>query len=137
MSEKFKVEVVTPKGIVLDKQVEEVIAPGIMGEFGVLIGHTPMLTFIKPGIFSYLEGDKFTKFAVGSGFCEVLKDAVTVLVDEAYKLEEIDSQQTAAELHGLEQQLTAIDASADPEGYEQLINKIKVARAKIALTSGS
>jgi F-type H+-transporting ATPase subunit epsilon len=137
MSEKFRVEVVTPKGVVLDKQVEEVIAPGIIGEFGVLIGHTPMLTFIKPGIFSYLESDKFTKFAVGSGFCEVLKDSVTVLVDEAYKLEEIDPQEAAAELHGLEQQLAAIDATADPEGYEQLTNKLKVARAKIALTSGS
>ena len=85
MSEKFKVELVTPKGIVLDKEVEEVIAPGIMGEFGVLIGHTPMLTFIKPGILSYLEDDQFTRFVVGSGFCEVLKDTVTVLVDEAYQ----------------------------------------------------
>ncbi|MEW6114526.1 MAG: F0F1 ATP synthase subunit epsilon, partial [Thermodesulfobacteriota bacterium] len=55
MAKKFKVEVVTPQGVVLDKEVEEIIAPGVMGEFGVLIGHTPMLTFIKPGIFSYLD----------------------------------------------------------------------------------
>ncbi len=71
MAEKFQVQLVTPKGIMLDKLVDEVIAPGLMGEFGVLIGHTPMLTFIKPGVFSYLENDRFTKFVVGQGFCEV------------------------------------------------------------------
>ncbi len=133
MSEKFKVEVVTPTGVVLKKEVEEIIAPGIMGEFGVLIGHTPMLTFIKPGVFSYLdEENKFVRFAVGSGFCEVLKDSVTVLVDEAYKLEEIDASEVTAELNGLQQQLAAMDSAADPEGYQRLLNRIKVARAKIS-----
>jgi F-type H+-transporting ATPase subunit epsilon len=133
MSEKFKVEVVTPRGIVLDKEVEEVIAPGIMGEFGVLVGHTPMLTFIKPGIFSYLENDKFVRFAVGPGFCEVLKDSVTVLVDEVHKLTEIDAAEVQAEVLALEQQLAAIDAAQDPEAHKRIVNKIKTAQAKIAL----
>ena len=65
MSEKFKVEVVTPRGVVLDKEVEEVVAPGIMGEFGVLIGHTPMLTFIRPGVLSYLENGQVHKVCGG------------------------------------------------------------------------
>ena len=65
MSEKFKVEVVTPTRVVLDKEVEEVIAPGIMGEFGVLIGHTPMLTFVKPGVLSYLENRQVYKVRCG------------------------------------------------------------------------
>jgi F-type H+-transporting ATPase subunit epsilon len=137
MSEKFRVEVVTPTGVVLDKEVEEVVAPGIVGEFGVLIGHTPMLTFIRPGVFSYLENDKFVRFAVGSGFCEVLKDSVSVLVDEAYKIEQLDAAEAQAELAGLEQQLAAIDSAADPEGYQLLLNKLKVARAKVSLTTGS
>jgi F-type H+-transporting ATPase subunit epsilon len=137
MSEKFKVEVVTPVGIILDKEVEEVIAPGIMGEFGVLIGHTPMLTFIKPGIFSYLENDRFIKFAVGSGFCEVLKDAVTVLVDEAYRVEDVDPAAASAELLALEQQLVTADFTSDPESYQAVQKKIEVARAKVLLTTGS
>jgi F-type H+-transporting ATPase subunit epsilon len=136
MSEKFRVEVVTPTGVVLDKEVEEVVAPGIVGEFGVLIGHTPMLTFIKPGVFSYLENDKFVRFAVGSGFCEVLKDSVSVLVDEAYKIEQLNAAEAQAELAGLEQQLAAIDSAADPEGHQLLLNKLKVARAKVSLTTG-
>ena len=133
MSEKFKVELVTPRGVVLDKQVEEVVAPGIMGEFGVLIGHTPMLTFIKPGIFSYLENNQFTRFVVGSGFCEVLKDAVTVLVDEAYSADDIDAASASAEVTQFEQELAQTDAAANPEAYQAMSDKVKVARFKVTL----
>ncbi|MBI4963942.1 MAG: ATP synthase F1 subunit epsilon [Desulfomonile tiedjei] len=137
MSEKFKVELVTPKGVILDKEVEEVIAPGTMGEFGVLIGHTPMLTFIKPGIFSYLEGDNFTRFVVGSGFCEVLKDAVTVLVGEAYSREDIDAAAAAAEVAQFEQEIAQIDAAANPEAHQAASDKLKVARFKVTLAGMS
>ncbi len=137
MAGKFKVELVTPKGVVLDKEVEEVIAPGIMGEFGVLVGHTPMLTFIKPGIFSYLEDDQFTRFVVGPGFCEVLKDAVTVLVDEAYSIEEIDSAEAGQELDAIQRQLAEFDALGDPEGHQSLSNKLQVAKSKVALAGKS
>ncbi|MGB6066580.1 MAG: ATP synthase F1 subunit epsilon [Desulfomonilaceae bacterium] len=136
MSQKFKVELVTPTRVVLDKEVEEVIAPGIMGEFGVLIGHTPMLTFIKPGTLSYLENDKFTRFAVGEGFCEVLPDRVSVLVDEAYAVEECEASDISLEIQSLEQRLVAMDAAADPEGYQRLTSKLKVARAKLSVCGG-
>ena len=136
MAEKFKAVLVTPKGVVLDKEVEEVIAPGVLGEFGVLVGHTPMLTFIKPGVFSYLESDKFIKFAVGPGFCEVLGDSVSVLVDEAYTSEELDLKEAEAELMKLQQELSQVDATTDPEGFQQLTNKLKVAQAKVAVAGG-
>jgi F-type H+-transporting ATPase subunit epsilon len=137
MAEKFKVELVTPKGIVLDKEVEEVIAPGIMGEFGVLVGHTPMLTFIKPGILSYLLNDTFTRLAVGTGFCEVLKDSVTVLVEEAYSVHDIDQEEASAEVLELEQALAVMDPAADPDEYKKMIDRVKTARAKVALITRS
>ncbi|MBM4326610.1 MAG: ATP synthase F1 subunit epsilon [Deltaproteobacteria bacterium] len=138
MSKKFKVEVVTPLGVVLDKEVEEIIAPGVMGEFGVLIGHTPMLTFIKPGIFSYLdENNEFVKFVVGDGFCEVLKDSVTVLVEEAQRTEEIDPNEATAQLLDLEAKLNAIHASEDPEEYARITARMKMARQKVAAAKKS
>ncbi|MFH1116227.1 MAG: ATP synthase F1 subunit epsilon [Pseudomonadota bacterium] len=136
MSEKFKVEVVTPKGVLLERDVEEVVAPGILGEFGVLKGHTSMLTFIKPGILSYLENDRFTRFVVGTGFCEVLKDSVTVLVDEAYSADEIDSAGAAQEVSALEKELEAMDSAANAELFEKKTTQLKVARAKVSLASG-
>lgn len=135
MAQKFKVEVVTPKGIVLNKEVEEVIAPGIMGEFGVLIGHTPMLTFIKPGVLSCLENDRFVKYAVGSGFCEVLKDAVNVLVVEAHTADQVDKNEVNAELVKLEREILEVNATVNPTEYERLSDSIKVARAKLSIVS--
>ena len=135
MAQKFKVELVTPKGVVLNKEVEEVIAPGIMGEFGVLIGHTPMLTFIKPGVLSYLENDRFVKYAVGSGFCEVLKDAVNVLVVEAHAAEKIDRNEASEDLVRLEREILEVSATDNPAEYERLSDSIKVARAKISIAS--
>lgn len=137
MPGKIKVQLVTPKGVLVDKETEEVIAPGIMGEFGVLIGHTPMLTFIKPGVFSYLENDEFTRFVVGTGFCEVLKDSVMVLVEEAYPAGDIDPAVVSSELDGLERELGLLDRTADPAAFERISNKVQVARAKIALAGKS
>ncbi len=137
MAEKFKIELVTPRGIVLGKMVEEVIAPGVMGEFGVLIGHTPMLTFIKPGVFSYLESDRFVKYVVGPGFCEVLKDSVMVLVEEAHAVESIDKAQATEQLAALERQLLEIDAVENAAEYERVLNRVKVARTKISLVGGN
>ncbi len=137
MPGKFKIELVTPYGALLDKEVEEIVAPGILGEFGVLVGHTPMLTFIKPGVFSYLENEKFHKYVVGTGFCEVLGDSVTVLVEEAYPAEEIDPAAAASELADLEQQLGKMDSAADPAAYQKLADKVKVARAKVSATKAA
>ncbi len=135
MAQKFKVELVTPSGVVLNKEVEEVIAPGVMGEFGVLIGHTPMLTFIKPGVLSYLENDRFVKYAVGSGFCEVLKDAVNVLVVEAHAADQVDKNAANEDLVRLEREILEVSATENPSEYERLSDSIKVARAKISIVS--
>jgi F-type H+-transporting ATPase subunit epsilon len=137
MAEKFRVEVVTPEGVVVDQEVEEIIAPGIMGEFGVLIGHTPMLTFIKPGVFSYLDdNNEFVKYVVGTGFCEVLKDSVSVLVEEAHKAEHIDLNEATSELLELEEQLNGVDQAEDPDEYERILNRMKVVRHKITVAGG-
>lgn len=137
MPGKIAIQLVTPNGVVLDKQVDEVIVPGIIGEFGVLIGHTPMLTFIKPGIFSYLDEDRFTKIVVGSGFCEVLKDSVTVLVDEAYRADEIDPTEAAEELAQIQKEIDGLEpVVAEPEKLQSLSRKLHVARYKVTLSGG-
>lgn len=135
MPGKFRVELVTPKGIMLDKEVDEVIAPGGEGDYGVLIGHTPMLTFIRPGILSYLDNDNFYRLAVGKGFCEVLENHMTVLVDEAYEAQDIDPAEATNEALQLEEELLAIDPWTNSQEYREINDKFKLARAKVALTS--
>ena len=63
--------------------MDEVIAPGYHGEFGVLPEHTPYLTILSIGVLRYRKGDGTKKVAVGGGFAEVTPERVGVLADVA------------------------------------------------------
>ena len=77
----LELEIVTPQGVALKERVDEVIAPGAEGEFGVLSGHLPMLAALNIGLLHYRKGQKMHDVAVGNGFAEVLEDKTLVLTD--------------------------------------------------------
>lgn len=80
----MKLEVVTPKGTAVEADVDEVTAPGLAGEFGVLPGHTPFLTALKQGRLSWRGRGGEGALTIGPGFCEVDgKDRVIVLTQSA------------------------------------------------------
>lgn len=81
MAETFLLEVVTPQKVVVSAQVEEMTAPGVDGEFGVLPGHTFFTTLISVGELSYSINGQKQALVVGEGFAEVTHDSATVIVD--------------------------------------------------------
>jgi F-type H+-transporting ATPase subunit epsilon len=83
-------EVVTPTRMVVRDEVDEVVAPGSEGYFGVLGGHLPMMSTLKIGELAYRKNGRWRYLAVSWGYVEVLPDTVTVLADMAEKAEEID-----------------------------------------------
>lgn len=77
----IQLEIVTPEGVMLSENVDEFVAPGLKGEFGVLQGHLPILAGIHVGLVRYTQGgDKF-EVAVGKGFAEVVADKAVLLTD--------------------------------------------------------
>jgi F-type H+-transporting ATPase subunit epsilon len=88
--EKVKLEVVTPAKLVLRSEVDMVVLPGSEGEFGVLIGHAPLLSGIVPGELRYTTGIEKGFVALSSGFAEVFRNRVSVLVDAAETSTQID-----------------------------------------------
>jgi len=90
MASTIKLEVVTPERLLVSEEVDEIIAPGYEGEFGVLPEHTQFLAILAIGILRYRKGSDVRKLAVGGGFAEVLPDRVVVMADVAEKAEEID-----------------------------------------------
>ncbi|MGE5841460.1 MAG: F0F1 ATP synthase subunit epsilon [Deltaproteobacteria bacterium] len=88
--DKLHLEVVTPARVVLEKEVDIVVAPGSEGEFGVLPGHVSFLSGIVPGELRYTAGSEKEALAVTAGFAEVFKNRVSILVDAAEKASEID-----------------------------------------------
>jgi F-type H+-transporting ATPase subunit epsilon len=84
MAGNIRLEVVTPEKSVVSEEAQIVIAPGTLGEFGVLIGHTPFLTTQKLGIIRYKDVQWVERFVfVSGGFVEALPDKVTVLAQSA------------------------------------------------------
>jgi F-type H+-transporting ATPase subunit epsilon len=90
MSEQLKFELITPQRKVVSEEVDEIIATGTLGEFGVLPGHAPFLTSLKIGELSYRKGGAMYHLAVNAGYFEVVNDMVTILVETSERAEEID-----------------------------------------------
>ena len=108
MAEKLKLEMVTPYKRVLSQDVDEITAPGYLGELGLLPGHTPLLTTMKVGELSYRQNGTLFHVAVNWGYLEVENDTVTVLVDTAEKADEIDLERAKAALGRAEEALKTL-----------------------------
>ena len=90
MADRLSLEITTPTRLVVADTVDEVVAPGIEGYFGVLPGHAPFLTTLGVGIVTYRIGRDEHQLAVAGGFAEVRNDQVIILADTAERPEEID-----------------------------------------------
>jgi len=89
-SDRLTLELATPVRLAVAETVDEVVAPGIEGYFGVLPGHAPFLTTLGIGEVMYRAGRDERYLAVSGGFAEVRNDKVIVLADTAERPEEID-----------------------------------------------
>jgi F-type H+-transporting ATPase subunit epsilon len=88
----LEVHVVTAeREVYTDSGIDEVVAPGVEGEFTVLPSHAPLMTMIQPGIMRLVKGGEDTDVAITGGFLEVKDDRVTILADAAERAEEIDA----------------------------------------------
>ncbi len=90
MANKIKLEIVTAEAPVYADSVDMVIAPGTMGEVGILPQHAPLLTTLRVGeIRVKKDGAEYAMFVEG-GFMEVLPDQVTILANTCERAEDID-----------------------------------------------
>jgi F-type H+-transporting ATPase subunit epsilon len=90
---KIKLEIVTPEENAFSEEVDQVVLPGIEGEFGVLPGHETLMTQILPGELVVTQNNKVHYLAVGEGFVEVRPDRVSVLTDMALRADDINEME--------------------------------------------
>jgi F-type H+-transporting ATPase subunit epsilon len=87
----FTVDVVTPERVVLSDTATSLVAPGVLGSFGILYNHSPMLSELEPGELRYRrDSAEEVRLAIGGGFLQVFNNQVTVLADSAERAGEID-----------------------------------------------
>ena len=139
MAEKLKLEVVTPKGVVVSKEVDIVTAPGYGGEFGVLANHAPFLSTIKVGVLTYKTGAQEETLMVSGGFCEVSNNKLTFLVESAERGTDIDVERAMRAKERAEKRLA--EAQAQKENFDRTraeaalqraISRLKVAERRKA-----
>lgn len=128
---KLTLEVVTPEKVVISEEVDEVVLPGIEGEFGVLPGHIPFLTALKVGAMYYKKGEESEYLALSWGYVEVASDRVMVLAETAEKATEIDTKRAEDSRQAAEKILTAGKEDVEYEKAQVRLEK-SVIRIQIA-----
>jgi len=131
MAGKILLEVVTPERQLLSQQVDEVIAPGSEGEFGVLPGHCHFLSTLKIGELRYRVGDQTSHMAILWGYAEVTPTKVTVMAEIAEKAEDIDVERATAKVEEAERKLQAGGLPSEVKEAQISLEKARL-RKKIA-----
>jgi F-type H+-transporting ATPase subunit epsilon len=139
MADTLKVELVTPERRVLSCDAVTIALPGTQGELGILPGHLPLLTTLRPGTLTVTHSDaKVEVFSVSNGFAEIMPNRVTILTDSAEAADKIDIARARDALTRAEQAMaTLVDAPStdDPVAAQRAINAAEervqaVARAR-------
>ena len=114
----MQLRIVTPTGEVLNTEIDQLTASGLLGEFGVLPGHIPFMSALKIGPASYKDKGLLIHYALGEGFAEVYSDQVTLFVETAEASDSIDVSRAQQALARAEKRLTEFKGnldSADPK----------------------
>ena len=120
MGARLHLEIVSRQRRLMSTEVEEVRIPGLLGELGVLYGHTPLLTALSAGRVAYTEGASERKLALRRGFAEVQPDRVTILAREAVLPEEVDVEAQRRRLGELGEKMKTAPAAELEELREGL-----------------
>lgn len=83
MADKISFDLVSPEQLVLSTDADMVTLPGSEGDMGVMAGHAPVITTLRPGIIAAAQGKETQRFVVLGGFAEINAAKVTVLAEEA------------------------------------------------------
>lgn len=135
MDNKVKLDIVTPYGLILSEEVDEITATGSEGEFGVLPGHVHFITTLKIGMLILKDGGKTSYVFVNSGYAEVSPDKVVILADSAERAEDINIERAVAARKRAEERLKQeerIDFMRATAALERATIRMQVAEKKSA-----
>jgi F-type H+-transporting ATPase subunit epsilon len=122
-------ELVSPERLLLSEQVEMVVVPGTEGNFGVLPGHAPLISTVRPGVIDVYRTrpEISARIFVAGGFAEVTPERCTVLAEEAVPVGDLDAATVDGEIADLGEDLA--DAKTEAE-RKRVGEALAVARAK-------
>tara|TARA_X000001036_G_scaffold82430_1_gene74291 strand:- start:412 stop:801 length:390 start_codon:yes stop_codon:yes gene_type:complete len=115
MSDKFKVEIITPEKLILKSEANEVTIPSYEGQMGILRDHIPLITFLRPGVIS-IQNQEEEKYFLEEGTVEFSNNNLLILTSKVYNLADLNQSAIKDLLDQAEKKLTENNAS-DKEKY--------------------
>jgi F-type H+-transporting ATPase subunit epsilon len=128
MANTFRLEIVTPTGVILDDQIVHVRCPGAAGDFGVLAGHAAMMAGLTSGRLGVDFADHYEDFAITGGYLEVHNNVAIVLAESCINRKDINIEEARQELQRAQQ---AIEAAANPKDHAIAQAELSRAKAKV------
>jgi F-type H+-transporting ATPase subunit epsilon len=125
-----RVDIVTAERVVYSEEVDIVVAPGSLGQLGILPHHAPLMTTLQPGeLLTRKAGEEYS-LAISGGFLEVRPDRVIVLADSAERADEIDLARAESAKERARQLLShptvTIDMARAESSLQRALTRIKV-----------
>ncbi len=129
----LRLTIITPEKVIIDKDVDEVVAPGLLGEFGIFPGHARFISLLTIGELKFRTGSEEEHLALNWGFSEVNQTRMTVLVETAEFDHEIDLKRALAAKQRAEEQLKNVASLMDAR-YAALEATLKRALLRIEIS---
>jgi F-type H+-transporting ATPase subunit epsilon len=127
----IRLEVVTPEGPAIRVDVDQVEAPSVNGEFGVLPGHLPLLAAMRPGVVRYRSAGKTLAAAVGAGFAEAGADRMAILTDRCVDGKDVDIAAARTQLEAAARKVDAWTDVAEGAEFEELSRAVAWFQAQL------
>nr|QCI08390.1 ATP synthase CF1 subunit epsilon [Ptilothamnion sphaericum] len=125
---RLQIRVIAPDKIVWDATAEEIILPSSTGQLGILANHIPLLTAIDIGVMRVRIDKEWQPIILLGGFAEIENNKITILVNGADKVSNIDINEAQIELEKASNILT--EAKSSKEKIEAT-QKLRKARARV------
>ncbi len=121
----FQFELVSPEKTLFSGQVEQVVVPGLDGEFTVLPGHAAFTTALRPGIAFVVEGkNQATRIVIKGGFADVNEKGLTILADGGAPIEEMSIESVTQEIINAETLRIAAKTDAERAAADEHISQL-------------
>lgn len=125
-------EFVSPERVLFSGDVDQVDLPGSEGDMGILPGHAPLVTTLRPGIVTIFRGSEREPVVVVGGFAEVSPAGLTVLADRAVARAEFDMTTLATEIKDAEEDVADSKDDADRDRLARHLDQLKQLQAALS-----
>ncbi len=123
---------VSPESVLFSGDVDQVDLPGAEGDMGILAGHAPLVTTLRPGIVTIYRGGAREPVVVTGGFAEVGPAGLTVLADRAAAREDFDTGTLANEIKDTEEDVADATDEAARDKLARHLEQLKTLQAALA-----